>query len=308
MFLLQALLFKLPNLLWRELKTHSGLNVEKVVAMINETSFMAQDKRDIKLNHAAIYMHQWLQTYSQYKFSTIACILERLSGFFFFLGKHSGTYLTGLHLFIKMLYCANIVGQFYLLSAFLDLNYWEFGFSAMRELAKRGRWQDLITFPRIGLCDYKIRQMANIQTFSVQCVLSINLFLEKMYLVIWFWMIGLLVVNFVTFMLWLINDIMPGRSERFLCHYAKPLSIRSSRDKTLFKMFVFNYLRRDGVFIVRMVAKNTSEVLTLDLVRQLWLVFKKHLEQHDGHHCAINDMPDDVSRENGGDYVRNNIS
>ena len=291
MFLLQALLFKLPNLLWKELKGYSGLNVEKVVGITQETSMLTPEERQKKLANAAAFMHRWLQTYAMYKFNAIARFREKFSGIFFCFGKRTGTYLTGLYMFIKMLYVANIIGQFFMLSAFLGLNYWNFGLDAMTTFTKTGRWQDHYTFPRIGLCDYKIRQMANVQTFSVQCVLSINLFLEKMYLMLWFWMIGMLAANIVNLCLWFVDNVIPTRNERFMFAYAKMMGLETKHDMTIFRLFAFNYLRRDGVFIIRMVAKNTSSLLALDLVKELWKCFSEDLEKRDRRNGAPRTLP-----------------
>lgn len=285
MFLIQALLFKLPNLIWSELKGYSGLNVEKIVAMVQETSVMPEEEREKKLSHVAVFMHHWLQTYQQYRFSVITYFREKFSRLFFCFGKRTGTYLTGLYMFVKILYVGNIIGQFFFLSAFLDCNYWSFGVNATQEFFNKGKWQDHVTFPRIGLCDYKIRQMANVQTFSVQCVLSVNLFLEKIYLLLWFWMIGLLAANVINLGMWFTDNVLPGRTERFMGQYAKLLDITNSSDKTRFKIFVFNYLRNDGVFIIRMLAKNCGHIPSLDLVKQLWITFSKDLERRDRRHA-----------------------
>ncbi|XP_076460049.1 innexin unc-9-like [Babylonia areolata] len=290
MFLLQALLFKVPNLLWRELKGYSGLNMEKVVGIIQYTATLSAEERVEKLSHAAIFMHRWLKSYSMYRFNTAARVREQVSGVLFCFGKRTGTYLTGLYMFIKTLYIANSLGQFFMLSAFLGVNYWSFGVDAMSVLAKEGKWQDHYTFPRVGLCDYKIRQMNNVQTFSVQCVLAINLFLEKMYLVLWFWMIGLLAANIINLGLWFIDNVLPGRNERFMFRYAKMIGIESTHEKTLFRLFTFNYLRRDGIFILRMVAKNTSSLMCLELVRELWKVFQQDLEERDSRNGAPNSL------------------
>ena len=156
MFLIQALLYKLPNLLWREMKGYSGLNVEKIVNMVQETSMMTPEERQSKLTDTASFMHRWLKTYSMIRFNAIARFREKFSRVFFCLGKRTGTYLTGLYMFIKLLYIANGIGQFFMLSTFLGVNYWNFGIDAMSVLFKHGRWEDHYTFPRIGLCDYKV--------------------------------------------------------------------------------------------------------------------------------------------------------
>lgn len=282
MFLLQALLYKLPNLLWRELKGYSGLNVQKIVDMVQETSMMMPDERHAKLKDVAVFMHRWLKTYCIYRFNAIARFREKFSSVLFCFGKRSGTYLTGLYMFIKILYVANSIGQFFLLSVFLGLNFWGFGIDAMNTFFKEGRWQDHYTFPRIGMCDYKIRQMTNLQTFSVQCVLSINLFLEKIYLLIWFWMIGILAINIVSLLLWLADNILPQHNETFIFQFARMMSLDSKQDITRFRIFAFSYLKQDGMFILRMVSKNTTTVLTSELVQELWTIFLRELDKR-GH-------------------------
>ncbi|RUS86730.1 hypothetical protein EGW08_005520, partial [Elysia chlorotica] len=274
MFLLQAFFFKFPNILWKQLKDYSGLNVSKIVGMTLDTQMMTQDKRDEQMEHVAIFFDRWLKTYSQYRFNAITQIRDKLSTVFFCFGKRSGTYLTGLYMFTKLLYFVNVIGQFFLLSAFLDLNFWTYGLEAMYTLNKMGRWRDYYNFPRIGLCDFKIRQLQNVQPFTVQCVLSINMFLEKMYLIVWFWLVFLLIADMINFGQWLFRALFPRAGERFLGKYLLLLGIDRKREKALFKKFVNKHLHADGIFMLRIVAGNTSEILTLDLVRHLWDRFK----------------------------------
>ena len=40
--------------------------------------------------------------------------------------------------------------------------------------------------------------------------------------------------------------------------------------------FVRKFLRRDGLFLVRLVAKNSSEMIAADLLCGLWEKFKEH--------------------------------
>lgn len=301
-FLIQALLFKLPNIIWNELKDYSGVNVSKIVAMAWSTSMMTQEKRDEQMEHVAIFIDRWLRTYSQYRYSAITRFRDTISTVLFCFGKRTGKYLSGLYMFVKILYFVNIFCQFAILSAFLDINFWGYGFEAISVWRKTGKWQDLYNFPRIGLCDYKIRQFQNIQTHSVQCVLSINLFLEKMYFILWFWLIFMLALNTINLVQWIIRGLIPGQSESFLKKYLLLLGIDSKRETKLFIKFIFKYMKTDGLFMLRIVAANTSEILTCDLIRHLWKNFQSvhgvgdHDNTPDKHMDAANDHPNNNKR------------
>jgi len=57
-------------------------------------------------------------------------------------------------------------------------------------------------FPRVTLCDFQIRQQVNVHRYTVQCVLPINLFNEKIFLVVWFWLVFVAVCTFVSLLQW----------------------------------------------------------------------------------------------------------
>lgn len=177
---------------------------------------------------------------------------------------------------MKILYLANVIGQFALLTTFLGFNYYTYGFEILSHLNDNGEWRDYDHFPRVVMCDIEIRQLQNVQTFSTQCVLSINLFVEKIFAIAWFWMFLLTIASIINIGHWIFDIFFNYRREHFVQKYLIMLGLDDkSRDRKLFKKFVSQYLRDDGVFMLRSVGNNSSDVILLDLVRELWLVFKK---------------------------------
>ncbi|BFZ21900.1 hypothetical protein BsWGS_24939 [Bradybaena similaris] len=274
-FLLQCFLFKFPNMLWKELRGYSGLNVQKIVNMVDEVTTAPPDKREKIITDISRFLHKWLQSYRVYKYNLMVRVKEKMSSIACFaLGKRQGTYLTGLYLFIKLLYLVNVLAQFIMLTAFLKFNYWTYGFQVLQHLG--GKWVDIDHFPRVVMCDFEIRQLQNIQTYSLQCVLSINLFIEKIFAVAWFWLFLLAVASIINFSMWVYNIFFSKRRENFIQKYLIILGDKESKQEVaLFKKFVHNYLRDDGVFLLRSVGNNSSEIVLMDLIKELWDNFRK---------------------------------
>lgn len=57
-------------------------------------------------------------------------------------GRNTNAYLSGLYIFIKMLYMANVIGQFFLLNQFLGTNYSFWGIQILSDLANGREWKD----------------------------------------------------------------------------------------------------------------------------------------------------------------------
>ncbi|KAH9498320.1 Innexin unc-7 [Bulinus truncatus] len=273
-FLIQCFLFKFPNLLWRELRSYSGINVQKIVNMADEVVMTPPESRGKKISDICFFMHKWLKSYRVYKYNVVVRVKEKMSSVLCFaFGKRQGTYLTGLYLFIKLLNLINVICQFVMLTAFLKFNYWTYGFDVLQHLG--GKWVDIDHFPRVVMCDFEVRQLQNVQTFSLQCVLSINLFIEKIFAVTWFWLFFLGIASLLNFAIWTYETLFSKRREHFIEKYLIILGDNESRqERSLFRKFVHDYLRDDGVFLLRSVGNNSSEIILMDLIKELWTNFR----------------------------------
>ena len=61
-------------------------------------------------------------------------------------------------------------------------------------------------------------------------------------------------------------------------------------DRQLSMMFVEKYLRRDGVFVLKLVAKNSTDLVVADIVAALWDNYKN--KPMNGGRADVVDMDD----------------
>ena len=280
-FLIQALMFKFPNVIWRTFNTFSGINIKKIVVESLKTQLEDGTARDANITNLALWVERWLRANRKFdsgRFSNFRSIFTKVC---FCFGKRNGCFLTRLYICVKALYLINILAQFHINSTFLHFNYWNYGTEVARMLTAEDPWEDLVRFPRVGMCDLEIRQLQNIQRHTVQCALPINMFLEKAYAVIWFGMVILAILTSISLLKWTVEELFTTRREKFLNRYLERFKNSELVDEKLFKRFVRDYLKDDGVFLMRILTNNTGEILTFDILNVLWARYKKHQHKTD---------------------------
>ena len=201
-------------------------------------------------------------------------------------GNRYGNYLITLYLSVKVLYFANVVAQLFLLNAFLDTDYHLYGFDVIRDLVFGNEWIESSTFPRVTYCQFKIRAMGSLLTHKVQCVLPLNLFNEKIYLFLWFWFVFVAAATAVSFLRWIWVIGFRYSRIRYIRKHLKimdKLNRDSDRDRKMSHKFADLYLRQDGVFVLKLVAKNSTDLVVADIVAALWENYKsKPMNVHPG--------------------------
>ena len=136
------------------------------------------------------------------------------------------------------------------------------------------------------MCDYKIRQNTNVHRYTVQCVLPINIFNEKIFTIVWFWLLVVGVFTVVGLLGWLCRLIYWPAQYRYVRRQlagaaalgstthvdavAVGLAPTEPGSKTDMRRFADVYLRRDGLFVLRLVAKNAGDLVSTELLAGLW--------------------------------------
>ncbi|XP_048772745.1 innexin unc-9-like [Ostrea edulis] len=273
-----AFLFKVPCLVWRMLNSYSGLNLEKIVNMSAGTQTAEPKKRDETVKHIAVYIDRWLETHRQYNYNFMVRMKQKASKICCIMcNKREGTYLTGLYMFVKILYCVNVICQFFILNAFMGHGFYSaYGLEVLQGLANNWEINESPRFPRVTLCDFDIRQLQNLQRWTVQCVLPINLFNEKIFIFLWFWFVLVAIVTCGNFLFWVWRVLVKQNRVAYIKKFLKVRDeLHGEDDKKVCRQFADQYLRDDGLFVLRIIARNTNAILLTDLVLNLWGIYKE---------------------------------
>ena len=126
-----------------------------------------------------------------------------------------------------------------------------------------------VKFPKVTMCDLTVRRLGNVQRYTVQCVLPVNIFTEKIYLFIYFWFILISFLNIVSLVLWVGELTLRCDRQRYVSSHLRRMERLHAGDKSLGKRFV-KYLQRDGIFVMFLVEHNTNAVFAGEVLAALW--------------------------------------
>lgn len=134
-------------------------------------------------------------------------------------------------------------------------------------------------FPRVTLCDFDIRQLSNIQRYTLQCVLPINLYNEKIFITLWFRLTFMTVISLLNFCFTVSMSTCTKSRENCVIKYLKLNDIYNENDQEiceLTEIFIHTHLKYDGIFVLQLLlSNNVGSAITTDIVRYLWLEFYK---------------------------------
>ncbi|RUS86707.1 hypothetical protein EGW08_005497, partial [Elysia chlorotica] len=213
---IMAFTFKAPKMLWTKVSGRPGQDLRKIRDLVLEArSFKKVKQRERKMHQVVNYFETFVTGYKTYNLPIIGENNGKFLAVFFCLGRHSGSYLSSLYLAIKILNFFNLIFNFGLMSSFLDKSYWRYGYDGLKSIFTTGDWGDPHNFPRALMCDFEMPNTASATTdsatsasdkqpviYEVKCMMTINLMLEKVFLVFWFWLIIMFWVTIANFVHW----------------------------------------------------------------------------------------------------------
>lgn len=244
-------------------------------------------------------------------------------------GIYLGNYLVTTYFFIKIVYLVNSISQFFIMNEFLGKQFHELGLDILRYLTNTynsDTQMESVYFPKVVMCDFRIREFGHpnfSHRYTIQCVLPINLYNQQIFTFLWFWFLILFCANMWALCQW-VNRMLPSSRRRYvnrrlnMLDYFKDLNERTSvvRRHGLFgrlkkisyeakqqkRRFIDDYLKFDGVFILRMISSLTSEIVCKEILHELWT--KRAICKHE----ANSDSEDIYTQRNSYRYGGNSRS
>jgi len=264
-------MFYSPRALWRVFNKKSGIAVHTITdAAIERQRKSDPESADKIMRYLIKSMGRFLMELSRDARNTTNTYSRDC------ITKLAGNYLFGLYVAMKVLYIANVIVQFLLLNSFLSTDYHWYGFEVIKKICLGENWTTSHRFPRVTMCDFKVRRLGATHRYTVQCVLPINLFNEKIYLFVWFWMTLVAAVTVASLVTWLLRIAFRVDRHRYIKKHLYLMDkLKLDTDKKDAYKFVESYLRQDGVFILRLVGHNTNALTVTEFVCSLWDNFRR---------------------------------
>ncbi len=110
--------------------------------------------------------------------------------------------------------------------------------------------------------------------YSVQCVLMINMFNEKIYLTMWYWSMFLSVLNLINLLYCLGISMNPRERVRYIRNFIRTSPDEDETEIRIQKKFVLRFLRQDGVLLIKKISYHASPIAAVKLTRSLYDDFK----------------------------------
>ena len=263
--LTQALFFYLPSFLWRGLNRKSDINIGVIVeAARNHQKELKDEKQEKKLRYAIHLLQRYFQAQREFTTGCLSTCRFMLSS-----GRYGGNYLTFWYFVIKLLYLVNAIGQLFLLDFLLGFEFHTMGLHVVRLLVYGDEWNGSALFPKVTYCDVKSRQMSNVHPHTYQCLLPINMFNDKIFIIVWFWLFFVSIITMISFLFWMYEMASMSGQVRLIKRQLNGCGL-GLKDQELVNKFAEYSIRRDGILVLKLISKNVGDVTATELLCGLY--------------------------------------
>ena len=203
---LQALLFKLPDVLMQIFHGFSGLEFRKIAGLTAGYHHLDLSERQKLANQISRYIYRWCKLFP-------CGVPWRPLIFVLFI--------------VKCAYCANVVMQMRYIDTFLKpkpeyapfLSQYSFDKSSdilidMFANEEEREFTKSEVFPELVMCKFNNRHLDKIPSYIVYCHIHANRFTEHAYMLLWLWLLIVAVVTVTSLVVWILRTVLPFPRQR----------------------------------------------------------------------------------------------
>jgi hypothetical protein len=292
--MIQAFMFYFPYVIWSFMANRGHFDVSSMIEAANKydiynyprerifkflTSYF--ERSNANVDYDMLRKEIYATSDSKSSVVTANCFISLLNRL-----KSLKIYLHSTYLLMKVFYMSIAVVQLLLINSFLSSKTYEFNaFKMLKEILLGHELQETSVFPRIVQCDLNIGHEITADRshdYSIRCILPLNLFVEKVYIFLYVWCVGLIVLVGYDLLKWSYRLVNFKLNIAFIKYRIKLVDmIRGDVDKLTLKIFIRAYLGHDGIFMIRLIEKNSNIIVSQDLVKRLWYDFYKSVHKVD---------------------------
>ncbi|KAE9554393.1 hypothetical protein FO519_002385 [Halicephalobus sp. NKZ332] len=274
-----AFFFYAPCLIWRLMYDRSGIRLRDIVAFANDRSNIQPQSRMANIRGLADHLGSVFK--HRFRMRTEHPLHHKMLKWLNI--RYYEAYLTSLYLLIKFLFFTNVAVQMFMMNKFLQTDDYDvYGFGVLKDILRGRPWSESGNFPRVTYCDLDVRILGNVQRHTVQCVLVINIFTEKVFVLLWIWYTLLATCTLVSLTMWASSLIPLEQRKKFIARRLELADVNFKRKDFNQELLEFtrDYIKMDGVFVLNMLTIHAGLLICTEIVDQMWDNFLE--EKHGG--------------------------
>uniref|UniRef100_A0A915N2A5 Innexin n=1 Tax=Meloidogyne javanica TaxID=6303 RepID=A0A915N2A5_MELJA len=115
---------------------------------------------------------------------------------------------------------------------------------------------------------------------TVQCVLVLNVFMEKAFMLLWGWYTVLAIITLANISAWFYGYLSTASAEHFIFNHLEmageplfdkdPNILQPKQIQQCVAKFIVKYLKTDGLFILRLIAQHADVQMSTQLIYKMW--------------------------------------
>ena len=297
--IVEAVMFYMPMVLWRTLNNRTGIDMNDVIETCERIPliFDVSEKKkrwELLAQTTQRYLHYARTHRSRH---SCYCFSFRGSHICYFCHAVKGSYISYTYIFVKLLFLVNVFGQLLALNFLLGQNFTVYGVEVAWALYHGHDWTESERFPRVTMCDIDVRRVGNVNTYTVQCVLSVNFFNEKIFLYLWWWYVFVGVCTLYGLIVLLYRIAHKWDQKAYIYEHISSIAqrlVRKEDEKRVKRDFVFKYLQNDGVLLARLIGHNTSRATVSEYLEA---IFKTYVDGREKKHDSSSELDDQTETQ-----------